>query len=62
MGRYVARRLLLAIPVVIGASFLIFAMVYARSGPWAETARSRQAWSPSCGTITTSTTRWSCST
>ena len=32
MGRYVARRLLLAIPVVIGASFLIFAMVYALPG------------------------------
>src|SRR5688500_9161305 len=32
MGRYVARRLLLAIPVLIGASFLIFAMVYALPG------------------------------
>jgi oligopeptide transport system permease protein len=32
MGRYVVRRLLLAIPVVIGASFLIFAMVYALPG------------------------------
>jgi oligopeptide transport system permease protein len=32
MGRYVLRRLLLAIPVVIGASFLIFAMVYALPG------------------------------
>ena len=32
MGRYVARRLLLAVPVVIGASFLIFAMVYALPG------------------------------
>ncbi len=32
MGRYVARRLLLAIPVMIGASFLIFAMVYALPG------------------------------
>jgi oligopeptide transport system permease protein len=32
MGRYVARRLLLAIPVLIGASFLIFTMVYALPG------------------------------
>jgi oligopeptide transport system permease protein len=32
MGRYVARRLLLTIPVLIGASFLIFAMVYAMPG------------------------------
>jgi ABC-type dipeptide/oligopeptide/nickel transport system permease component len=32
MGRYVARRLLLAIPVLLGASFLIFAMVYALPG------------------------------
>ena len=32
MARYVARRLLLAIPVLIGASFLIFAMVYALPG------------------------------
>lgn len=32
MGRYVARRLLLTIPVLVGASFLIFAMVYAIPG------------------------------
>ena len=32
MARYVARRLLLAIPVLIGASFLIFAMVFALPG------------------------------
>ncbi|MDK3257476.1 ABC transporter permease [Blastococcus capsensis] len=32
MGRFVARRLLLTIPVLIGASFLIFAMVYALPG------------------------------
>lgn len=32
MGRYVARRLLLTIPVLIGASILIFAMVYALPG------------------------------
>src|SRR5215210_8391788 len=32
MGRYIARRLLLAIPVLIGASFLIFAMVFALPG------------------------------
>jgi oligopeptide transport system permease protein len=32
MGRYVVRRLLLTIPVLIGASFLIFAMVYALPG------------------------------
>jgi oligopeptide transport system permease protein len=32
MGRYIARRLLLIIPVLIGASFLIFAMVYALPG------------------------------
>src|SRR5215218_5323271 len=32
MGRYIARRLLLAIPVLIGASFLIFWMVYALPG------------------------------
>jgi oligopeptide transport system permease protein len=32
MGRYVARRLLLTVPVLIGASFLIFALVYALPG------------------------------
>ena len=32
MGRYVARRLLLTIPVLIGSTFLIFAMVYALPG------------------------------
>jgi oligopeptide transport system permease protein len=32
MGRYVVRRLLLTIPVLIGASFLIFAMVFALPG------------------------------
>ena len=32
MGRYVARRLLLTIPVLLGASFLVFAMVYALPG------------------------------
>ncbi|MGY1742459.1 MULTISPECIES: ABC transporter permease [unclassified Blastococcus] len=32
MGRYVARRLLLTIPVLIGASFLIFTMVFALPG------------------------------
>lgn len=32
MGRYVARRLLLTIPVLVGASVLIFAMVYALPG------------------------------
>lgn len=32
MARYIARRLLLAIPVMIGASFLIFAMVFALPG------------------------------
>ena len=32
MARYIARRLLLAIPVLIGASFLIFTMVFALPG------------------------------
>ena len=32
MGRYIARRLLLTIPVLLGATFLIFAMVYALPG------------------------------
>ena len=32
MGRYVVRRLLLTVPVLIGATFLIFAMVYALPG------------------------------
>jgi oligopeptide transport system permease protein len=32
MARYIARRLLLAIPVLIGASLLIFSMVYALPG------------------------------
>jgi oligopeptide transport system permease protein len=32
MGRYVARRLLLTIPVLLGASFFIFAMVFALPG------------------------------
>jgi oligopeptide transport system permease protein len=32
LARYIARRLLLAIPVLIGASFLIFAMVFALPG------------------------------
>jgi len=32
VGRYITRRLLLTIPVLIGTSFLIFAMVYALPG------------------------------
>ena len=32
MGRYVARRLLLTVPVLIGASFLIFTLVYGLPG------------------------------
>jgi oligopeptide transport system permease protein len=32
VGRYISRRLLLTIPVLIGSSFLIFAMVYALPG------------------------------
>jgi ABC-type dipeptide/oligopeptide/nickel transport system permease component len=32
MGRYIARRLLLTIPVLLGSTFLIFAMVYALPG------------------------------
>jgi oligopeptide transport system permease protein len=32
MGRYIARRLLLTVPVLLGATFLIFAMVYALPG------------------------------
>ena len=32
MARYIARRLLMAIPVLLGASFLIFAMVFALPG------------------------------
>lgn len=32
MGRYIARRLLLTIPVLLGATFLIFALVYALPG------------------------------
>ena len=32
MGRYVARRLLLAVPVLLGATFLIFSMVFALPG------------------------------
>ena len=32
MGRYVARRLILTIPVLLGATFLIFAMVFALPG------------------------------
>lgn len=32
MGRYIARRLLQAIPVIIGATFIIFAMVFAIPG------------------------------
>lgn len=32
MGRYITRRFLLAIPVLLGASFLIFALVYAIPG------------------------------
>ena len=32
MARYIARRLLLAIPELIGASFLIFTMVFALPG------------------------------
>ncbi|MGY1720037.1 ABC transporter permease [Blastococcus sp. SYSU DS0552] len=32
MGRYIARRFLLTIPVLVGASFLIFALVYALPG------------------------------
>ncbi|GAA0418739.1 hypothetical protein GCM10010160_53510 [Acrocarpospora corrugata] len=32
MGRYVVRRLLQAIPVLLGTTFLIFALVYALPG------------------------------
>ena len=32
MARYIARRLLLAVPVVIGATFIVFALVYALPG------------------------------
>ena len=32
MGRYIARRLLLGIPVLLGATFIIFALVYALPG------------------------------
>jgi oligopeptide transport system permease protein len=32
LARYIARRLLLAIPVLIGASFIVFALVYALPG------------------------------
>lgn len=32
MGRYIARRLLLTIPVLLGSTFLIFALVYALPG------------------------------
>jgi oligopeptide transport system permease protein len=32
MGRYIARRLLITIPVMLGATFLIFALVYALPG------------------------------
>lgn len=32
MGRYVARRLLFSIPVLLGSTFLVFAMVYALPG------------------------------
>jgi ABC-type dipeptide/oligopeptide/nickel transport system permease component len=32
LGRFIARRLLLAIPVLIGASFIVFALVYALPG------------------------------
>ena len=42
MGRYVARRLLLTIPVMLGASLLIFAMVFALPGdPIAAMAQDR---------------------
>ena len=64
MGRYVARRLLLTIPVLIGASFLIFAMVYALPGdpiralagdrPWP-----RLSWPSSAKTSTSTTRSWS---
>jgi oligopeptide transport system permease protein len=32
MGRYILRRLLLAVPVILGATFIIFALVYALPG------------------------------
>jgi oligopeptide transport system permease protein len=32
LGRYIVRRLLLAIPVIIGASFIVFVLVYALPG------------------------------
>src|SRR5919199_1050752 len=41
MGRYVARRLLLTIPVLLGASFLIFGMVYALPGDLGTDFRGR---------------------
>ena len=32
MGTYILRRLLLMVPVIIGATFLIYAMVFAMPG------------------------------
>ena len=62
MGRYVARRLLLAIPVLLGASFIVFALVYALPGDpiVVETAESwfvyRVLGNPATGDLTTDPT------
>ncbi len=49
MGRYVARRLLQMIPVFVGATFIIFMMMYALPGDpiaalWGERAPTRLRW------------------
>ena len=65
MGRYVIRRLLQMIPVIIGITFIIYVSVFALGDPrWAAAASGRvpPATSPSSGPTTTSTSRCCCST
>ncbi len=62
MGRYIARRLLLTIPVLVGASFLIFALVYALPGDPIRALGGERPLSPAVVAQLreelTSTTRW----
>ena len=60
MGRYAARRILQIIPVFFGATFLIFAMVWALPGDPIRALSGDKPPPPvasSCESSTTSTTR-----
>ena len=60
MGKYIIRRLLQMIPVIIGVTFIIYVSVFALGDPTVGRCGERPcppAISPSSGPITTSTSR-----